>query len=516
MLVGKRDKFDLAPIIAHVVYYNTMRTSPTHKKHANIGTFAAQVLHRPLYPFQVEIGNAILDSVLNGLGLTFTVMVSRQSGKNQISALLEAYLLCAYRDGTIIKCAPTWKPQILNSRLRLLQMLDTDFLRSRIFKSYGYMIGLAPSPALAGNQIGPRVMFFSAAEEAQVVGATASLLLEIDEAQDVSAAKFDRDFRPMASTTNATTVLYGTAWSDDTLLAITRAHNVELEARDGIRRHFEYTWHELAAHNAHYKQFVEAEIARLGPDHLTIRTQYELQPISGAGFLLSDLQRHMICGRHRWLSGPEEGDYYIGSLDIGGEERAKHGEETRSNKRDSTVFTIARVKYNELMLPSIEVVHQMMWNGMPYLEQYGLIVELCEVWGIRKLVVDKTGLGEMMASTLQAKLGEERVQQFHFTRPSKSALAYEFLALINSGRLKIYAQEGAPDAIYQECMKQLKLARYTVPGEGLLNMLVLPAEGHDDFLISVALLASAIRESRTAVTESQVVRPRPLYRDGWY
>ena len=36
---------------------------------------------------------------------------------------------------------------------------------------------------------------------------------------------------------------------------------------------------------------MESEIARLGEEHITIRTQYRLLPISGAGFLLNDLQR---------------------------------------------------------------------------------------------------------------------------------------------------------------------------------------------------------------------------------
>ena len=67
-------------------------------KRANIGFFAREVLKRPLYPFQETIGNAILNSVLNNLGLTFTVMVSRQSGKNQTSAVIEAYLLSAYEE----------------------------------------------------------------------------------------------------------------------------------------------------------------------------------------------------------------------------------------------------------------------------------------------------------------------------------------------------------------------------------------------------------------------------------
>lgn len=197
-------------------------------KKANIGFFAREVLKRPLYPYQEIIGNTILNSVLNSQGLCFTVMMARQMGKNQLSAILEAYILCAFEEGTIVKCAPTYKPQVINSRLRLLTMLENDFTADRVFKSFGYIIGVSPSPQQRRNAVGPRILMFSADEESNVVGATASLLLEVDEAQDVSSQKFDRDFRPMASTTNATTVLYGTAWSDDTLLAMTRAHNLEL------------------------------------------------------------------------------------------------------------------------------------------------------------------------------------------------------------------------------------------------------------------------------------------------
>ncbi len=42
-----------------------------------------------------------------------------------------------------------------------------------------------------------------------MVGHTASLLLEVDEARDVDREKFDRKFRPMAAPANATTVYYG-------------------------------------------------------------------------------------------------------------------------------------------------------------------------------------------------------------------------------------------------------------------------------------------------------------------
>ncbi len=359
-------------------------------------------------------------------------------GKNETSAIIEAYLLCCMESGTIIKAAPTWKPQIVNSRLRLLSMLENDFTKDRVYRSYGYIVGLSPTSQQRRDQTGPKVMFFSASDDAQVVGATASLLLEIDEAQDLSPIKFDRDFRPMASTTNATTVLYGTAWSDETLLAMTKAHNLELEAQDGIKRHFEYTWRELAKYNDNYRKFVEAKIARLGEDHITIRTQYELQPISGAGFLLNDLQRHMIKGSHQWQYGPEDDDeYLVAGIDVGGEEeRTKPGEEMKVNKRDSTVITIAKAGYNDMMLPCLEVIHQYWWTGKEFLEQYAMVVELCSIWGIRKIVIDRTGLGNMMASMLQTKMGEERVIPFNFSRPSKSELTFQFLGLVNSGEIK--------------------------------------------------------------------------------
>ena len=177
--------------------------------------------------------------------------------------------------------------------------------------------------------------------------------------------------------------------------------------------------------------------------------------------------------------GPEEDEFYVASCDLAGESRPKDSG-TVSNKRDSTVFTIARVGYNDLGLPSIEIVYQKIWLGMPYLEQYGMICELCNIWGVRKIVVDKTGLGEGMASLLTTKFGEDQVISFHFTRQSKSELAYYFLSLINSGRLKIYAPDEAPQDVYQECITQLYKARYSVPSENILNFYCDVNDCHDD------------------------------------
>ena len=51
-----------------------------------------------------------------------------------------------------------------------------------------------------------RAIFLSADESANVVGNTAHILLEIDEAQDVSKDKYTKEFKPMGATTNVTSL----------------------------------------------------------------------------------------------------------------------------------------------------------------------------------------------------------------------------------------------------------------------------------------------------------------------
>jgi hypothetical protein len=371
-----------------------------------IERFATRILGKPLYPYQALIANAILDSITRGDGAIFTVMMARQSGKNQLSAVLEAFLLAFHTEGKIIKAAPTFSPQIINSRVRLMSMLDNHFLSNRIWTSYS-TIGLAPGGQRKQVQrhAGPSVTFFSAEPTSNVVGATASLLLEMDEAQDIEQDKFDREFRPMASTTNATTVMYGTAWSHDTLFAGQIVKNLEQQARTGKVTHFAFDWTELAAINSNYKRFVTEEIARLGNDHPAIRTQYLLQTINGEGRFLTSLQQRMLQGTHGWIDTPQEDEVYVMGFDVAGEDRtqtqpASHHAQQHSSSRDSSVITIARIVHTELNMSKAEIVHHVWWTGKNYTEQYAETSALIEQWNIRTCVIDKTGLGAWLASLL--------------------------------------------------------------------------------------------------------------------
>ena len=169
--------------------------------------------------------------------------------------------------------APSFKPQIVTSETRLREVLNMPFNRGRWTPHRGYYLQMGKA----------KLTFFSADPSANVVGATASILLAVDEAQDVDPEIYHRSFRPMASTTRATTVLFGTAWNEDNIIEEQRRANRILEKETGEQLNFEAPWTVLAAMNPAYKAFVEGEIARLGEEHVAIRTQYGCKQRRGRG-----------------------------------------------------------------------------------------------------------------------------------------------------------------------------------------------------------------------------------------
>jgi hypothetical protein len=154
-----------------------------------------------LRPYQKEVATAILDSVFGKRGLTFSVEIARQGGKNELSAQLELLLITLFmtEPKNLVKCSPTFKPQTVISMMRLKDRLNDAGFAGIWEPELGYIIRLGHA----------RAIFLSADESANVVGNTAHLLLEIDESQDVGKEKYTKEFKPMGATTNVTTVHYG-------------------------------------------------------------------------------------------------------------------------------------------------------------------------------------------------------------------------------------------------------------------------------------------------------------------
>jgi hypothetical protein len=443
-----------------------------------------------LRPYQQQVARAVLDSVQHRSGLTLSVEIARQGGKNELSAHLELILLSLFmaQGGNLMKCSPTFKPQTIISMQRLRERLDEFGFNGIYHTEMGYMIVL-------GNA---RVVFLSAEESSSVVGHTVDILMEIDESQDVSKEKYTKEFRPMGSASNATTVHYGTTWDDATLLEEVKQTNLELEKKDGVKRHFRFDWQEVARHNEDYKCFVEGERQRLGEDHPLFRTQYLLLPIRGGGGFLTRQQIVSMHGTHERRQDPEEGKAYIAGIDLAGEREETKEEALAATRQklDSTVITIAEVDTaqrptSSLAEPVLKVVEHYHWTGTPHSQLYSSMVHAINRWKCQKVLVDATGIGQPVASFLRKELGS-RIIPFTFTQKSKSDMGFELLSFVNSGRLRIYRQDGSSE--YRELMSQLEKARSQYRPNQTMNFYVDPQEGHDDFLISLALATEAARD----------------------
>jgi len=440
-----------------------------------------------LRPYQKEIAVAVLGSVLNRKGHTFSVEIARQGGKNELSAQIELLLMTIFMPNSknLIKCAPTFKPQALISMSRLKDRLIDAGFTGIYTTEQGHIIRLGFC----------RAVFLSAEESANVVGNTAHILLEIDESQDIGKDKYNKDFKPMGSTTNVTTVHYGTAWDEQTLLEEIKQHNLELEKKDGIKRHYRYDWQEVAKYNPDYLQYIETERARLGENHPLFRTQYRLLPISGGGGFLDAQQRAQLQGNHQRLNRPERGKVYVAGVDIAGEAAEDYLLKTLNPKQDSTVITVGELDYSALDSvqnePRLKIVEHYRWNGKKHTDLYPQLADILgNIWNCRKIVIDSTGIGLTVSSFLRKALGA-KVIPFVFSSSSKSQLGFNLLAAVNSGRLKMYQGDGSAE--YAEFWEQIEKARSFYRPNQLMNFFVDPSQGHDDFLMSLALLVEAGR-----------------------
>ncbi len=129
----------------------------------------SDLLTSALLPHQLEVGSAILESAILKKGLTFTVEIARQGGKNELSAQLEMLLmsLSFAKNRNLVKCSPTFKPQTVISMQRLKEKLDAAGYSNDWVSEMGYIIRLGFC----------RAIFLSAEDSSNVVGHTANLLL---------------------------------------------------------------------------------------------------------------------------------------------------------------------------------------------------------------------------------------------------------------------------------------------------------------------------------------------------
>jgi len=489
------------------------------KKHfkqllSNLDSFCRFASGLRLRRYQQAPARAILRSVREGLGHSIVVLFPRQSGKNELQAQLESYLLLmlSIQETEIIKVSPTWKPQSLNAMRRLERVLENNRLtRGKWKKESGYIYRLGRA----------RIFFLSGQPEANIVGATASTMLEVDEAQEILIRKFDKEIAPMAASTNATRVFWGTAWTSTTLLARELRAAQAAEVRDGIQRVFRVNADVVAEEVPAYGRFVEQQVARLGRQHPMVKTQFFSEELAGEGGMFPPERIQCLSGNHTALSLPIRGASYAFLIDFAGEDRgmALNGEMDHPD-RDATALTIVEIDHSTLSDPVIRAsryrcVQRQAWRGILHTELYSVLLSLVETWQPRWIVTDATGLGAPLSSFLE-RAYPGRVIPFVFNASSKSKLGWDFLAMVDGRRWLEFASCNTMQKTMQEAFfQQLRFTEMNLPpGSGKSLRWSVP-DGtrdpqsgevlHDDWVLSAALATQLDNQPLATMNQTMAI-----------
>ena len=466
----------------------------------SIEEFSRFVMRIPLRPYQAEVAEAIVHSVLAQLGLSFVVLFPRQSGKNEAQAHIEAYLLLLLceQEIEIVSVSPTYKPQALNAMLRLQRCLERNPLtRGRWRSQAGYTVRLGKAC----------VHFFSGSSVAHTVGATASALLSVDEAQDIRLATYDRKFAPMAASSNATRVFWGTPWTSSSLLGREKRRAESDQEKDGIRRLWSLTADEVSRVHPRYGEFVSGEIKRYGRTHPYIRTQYFSEEIDSQGSMFNPARLLLMSADRPPMDSPPdfsipgEADVhgFAFLLDVAGQDESRMdfgGEETplENPARDSAALSIASIDLSSLPAfhaPTYRILHRQQWTGCNHLTLFGQLKALACSWRPETIVMDATGVGEGLWALLD-KAFPTRVLPVKFNQQVKSELGWKFLAIIDTGRFRDCAPSDPVRLQYSACRSEVspgpaKSLRWGVPegARGPDGQLI-----HDDCLLADSLVAA--------------------------
>ena len=295
-----------------------------------------------LRPYQLDIATAVLDSVFYHKGLTFSVEIARQGGKNELSARLERLLLILNMDQPLqlVKCSPTFKPQTVISMMRLKDRLNDAGFGGVWTSEMGYIVRLGDA----------RAVFLSADASSNVVGNTAHLLLEVDESQDVNKDKYTKDFSQWAPLLIAQLSITA---PPGTILPFWKKSNRpiwSLRKRTALNVTSAMTGRRSVNITANIFSTWKWNVSALAKIILCFSTQYRLLPIHGGGGFFNSTQKAQLQGTHSRLHHPSElkthdSKLYIAAIDLAGEAESEPDYFLKSPnpKQDSTVLTIAEL-----------------------------------------------------------------------------------------------------------------------------------------------------------------------------
>jgi hypothetical protein len=445
------------------------------------------VSKRPLRGPQAEIIRRVERFIGAHEGGVMPILSSRQTGKNETGAVLQRRHLWRRQHAdsmrTWIRTAPTYKPQIVNSKKRLREILRVDqkgiihhplFKKAQLVREEGYIWRL-------GNA---SVEFISSGPTANVVGATASECLDMDEAHKVNKDKFDEDFAPFTANTNAATLLWGVAANGMDTIEWYRQRNIE-QGKGHLNLYYPCeVW--MDSHPA-YRKHVEDRVNMLGYDHPIIKTQYRLLPVSAEGRFLNDAQvRALFSGDHERQVRPNPHSRYEALIDIaaGNEDfnpdNLMEGEEDTAT--DSTViwiYEVSPILASNGVFPIIRIVNVKWVTGVPLPQQENEIKDTLAYWRVDKATIDAVGVGRQIAESMEQTFGPSIINKYTASNQTVSTDCFDLQARLNYHSVSMFRDDGSPE--YAEFTRQVGWTKFA-SNQGLMKLVKPGAKKHIDMV----------------------------------
>jgi hypothetical protein len=442
----------------------------------------------PLFSPEIEAIDLIEKHIALRTGKVIVIRSARQTMKNECSAMVALRMLGVYKDigGTYIRTAPTWKPQIINSMKRVEKFLFVDPVIDHYRPRHGYIYECG----------GADITFLSTDKQASVVGATASICLDIDEAHKVDKGKFEEDFSPMTAYHNVPTVMWGVAADKQDLLYEYVQYNLENNP-DCVLQYPASIWCDIRPqYAAHY----EERKAKLGDDHPVILTQYDLVDVDAVGGFLSKYQQTIILhSDHHQYDAPKEGKNYVALIDIAGEDEEEENDPLVKSEgaRDSTTVLFFEIDFDDMKndYPMCRLANIYWWTGKSMGEkpsgimgQQGEMLKLLNIWKPVVTVVDGRGIGEQMSKYLLNRYPEVIV--YTASAESVSEDCFSFLGMVNNERVKIFRDNQSDE--YNEIIKQVKKTTKEINKQMRMKIVKPNSKVHIDMMKAMTYLPRAV------------------------
>ncbi|MBM3940120.1 MAG: hypothetical protein FJ318_04360 [SAR202 cluster bacterium] len=255
-----------------------------------------------LASYQSDIARAVLDSVQRHDGASYTIEVARGGGARELSAWLGSLLLASHANAGIhlLKIAagdlggPLARLGALLSSGEIGDAWSSDDRTARV--------GRAEARLMHPDELTPALAISPVA------------LIEVTGAQLLPEAFFEQRLLPIARATGATLVLYGQPWTGGSWFETQCLRNRAAQDADGVRRHFRVTWETVAAERADYAAEVARIRERLGGDHPTFATGFELRAVGSSVPLFSAALA--TPGHFSRAREPRPGTRYVASVAV--------------------------------------------------------------------------------------------------------------------------------------------------------------------------------------------------------